>query len=459
MRPSVREAPGGAHPGEKRLRWLAWGILVVGLVVIIRMTLAPGSAQDRIPGSFLCLLCGHDGLANLLRNVLLFFPLGVSLGVLARRPVPAWMGAVALSILIEGLQTQLPGRNPLLVDILSNGSGAGLGILVGAAVRTRVGNASSGRTPLAADPRPWMGLALAILLATGWLLSLSPPSPPHYVQWTARLGHLEVYEGTLREARLEGRPLQPGRHPDPSFLSRGLTEGGLLELEMEAGPPPPGTAPVFSVFNDRREELFLLGVAGKDLVVHLPHRGVRLGLANPHLRAWHGLAGVGTGERVEVGFRLHPGEACFTLDGAEHCEARPSLAKGWALLLFPPRLGPNARGVVSTLWLMAVAFPAVFLAPSVGRGIRNGALLAAISVAVPLLPIFGVPLAPWTAGGLLLGTGLGLGLRWWLGLGRGCGMAPAETESTSVRTSVPTSARTGTGAPPEAPCSSRRGRR
>ncbi len=428
MHPSMREASGGAHPGEDRLRWLAWLLLLSSLVVIVRVTLAPGTAQDRIPEDFLCLLCGQAGLANLLRNVLLFFPLGVALGIQARAgawqaPARAWMGAVSLSILIEAAQTQIPGRNPLLIDILSNGSGAGLGVLVGAAVRARVRNPPSGRFPLAADPRLWMGVALGILLTTGWLLSLSPPPPPHYVQWTARLGHLEVYEGSLRAAWLEGRHLAPGRHPDPSFLSRGLTAGGLLELEVEAGPPPPGTAPVLSVFNDRQEELFLLGVAGEDLVVHLPHRATRLRLTHPDIRAWDAFAGFGMGAGVEVGFRLRSAEACFTVDGAERCEARPSLAKGWALLLFPPRLGRGGRGVLSTLWLMALAFPAAFLARSGTGGIRNGALLALASLAIPLLPLSGAPLVPWTAVALLMGAGLGLGAHW--GLGIGSGMAPA----------------------------------
>lgn len=420
---------------------MAWFLFLSGLVVIAGVTLPPGTAQDRIPESFFCVLCGQAGLANLLRNILLFFPMGVGLGILARARGSAWVGALALSILIEGAQTQIPGRNPLLVDILANGSGAGLGILVGAAVRMRVQVPSLGRLPFAANPRPWMLMAVAIMLATAWLLALSPPPSPLYVQWTARLGHLEIYEGTLREARLDGRPLEPGRHPDPAFLSRGLLEGGLLELELDAGPAPPGTAPVLSVFNERQEEFFLLGVTGEDLVVHLPHRADRLRLARPDIRVGNAFAGVATGEAVRVGFRLRPGEACLTVDEAERCEAHPSLGKGWAILLFPPRLGPRVRGALSTLWLMALAFPAAFLARSGAGGIRNGALLAGVSLAIPLLPHSGVPMAPWTAVALLVGAGIGLGLRQWLGLGRG--MAPAGTE--------PETAPTGTRSPPEYP--------
>jgi len=441
MHPSVREAPGGAHPGEARLRWLAWFLVVSSLVVIARVTLAPGTAQDRIPESFFCTLCGQAGLANFLRNILLFFPLGVGLGILARARGPVWVGAVALSILIEGAQTQIPGRNPLLADILANGSGAGLGILVGAAVRMRVRVPSPGRIPFPANPRPWMGMAVVILLATGWLLALSPPSAPHYVQWTARLGHLENYEGRLREAHLDGRPLEAGLHPDPSLLSRGLLGGGLLELEVDAGPAPPGTAPLLSVFNHRQEEFFLLGVTGEDLAVHLPHRSARLRLARPDLRVPKAFAGVAVGEGVRVAFQLHPGEACLTVEGAERCEARASLGKGWAILLFPPRLGPQMRGALSAFWLMALAFPAAFLARSGASGIRNGALLAGVSLAIPLLPQSGVPLAPWTAAALLVGAGIGLGLRQWLGLGRG--MAPAGME--------PDTAPTGLDAPPAHP--------
>jgi glycopeptide antibiotics resistance protein len=101
--------------------------LVAAIVLIAALTLTPGSP---LPYLYLADLTEPwiDPLVlSAALNVLLFVPLGIVLGWFGR----PWLllGAVAVSVTIELVQFVLPGRNPLLSDVVTNALGACLGYL------------------------------------------------------------------------------------------------------------------------------------------------------------------------------------------------------------------------------------------------------------------------------------------------------------------------------------------
>ena len=122
-----------------------------------------------------CLTCSRTWLADLIRNIALFVPLGAALvwrGLPMGRVVA--LGA-ALSLLIEGLQLfGLPaGRTPALADLVSNTLGTGIGAL---AVRNAAALAAPSPRMARTLGIAWSALAAAVLGVSAVLLS--PAAPP-----------------------------------------------------------------------------------------------------------------------------------------------------------------------------------------------------------------------------------------------------------------------------------------
>ncbi len=396
-------------PPRPAVRVAAWALLAAALPLVLLLTLSPGTPLDLVEQTGPCLVCGDDGLSNLIRNIVLFLPLGLAAGLLTGSLWFPVIGAVVLSGGIELAQFTIPGRNPLLVDFAMNVLGAGIGAGLGLWALDRLaGVPPSGWL---ANPLTWAGGACTVLLATGWLYSLSPPDPPYYVNWRADHGHLERYQGEVVEVRLDDVLLTGGRVVDPDRISARLLAGGPLVIVVEAGPPPSSLAPLLSVHTGDEEEVFVLGASGPDLVLRLPYRATRLRMARPDLVAPDALAGVEEGETVEVGLVAGDRGSCILVNGAGTCEILPSLAEGWALLLFPSGIDSRPRGLLSLLWLVALGFPSGFLAatPRVAGGCAIGLALAALLIGAS--PVFLPGTEFLVPGALAGGVATGFGAR------------------------------------------------
>ena len=101
--------------------------LVAAIVLIVALTLTPGSPLPYLYLADLAEPWVDPSVLAAALNVLLFVPLGM---------VIAWFGrprlllaAVAASVTIELVQFALPDRNPLLRDVGTNSLGACLGYL------------------------------------------------------------------------------------------------------------------------------------------------------------------------------------------------------------------------------------------------------------------------------------------------------------------------------------------
>ena len=138
---------------QTRLTWGARAALVGVLLLAVVLTLTP---SPLLTGLF----DFHDGLARVvgrltlgqtevsleeaeaLANVLLFIPIGLLLRLALPRVLSSALLALATagSLGIEVVQyLALPGRTPSLVDVLTNGGGAAIGLVLGVDAQRLVG--------------------------------------------------------------------------------------------------------------------------------------------------------------------------------------------------------------------------------------------------------------------------------------------------------------------------------
>ncbi|HEX3867544.1 MAG TPA: VanZ family protein [Gemmatimonadaceae bacterium] len=154
------------------------------IALILVATLTPTSGPEQ-PFLF-CILCGDRGAADAVANVILYLPLGLTLAALTGRPVMVVLSAALLSTCIEVTQAvAIPGRDGAFGDIVFNTAGAATGVAI---IHTR---------GLWLDPSPRLSrclgafatiIALAVVLLTGFLTSLSLPNTRWFGQWTPQFG-------------------------------------------------------------------------------------------------------------------------------------------------------------------------------------------------------------------------------------------------------------------------------
>ena len=376
---------------------------------ILALTLHPADGTHDLGVHALCLACGEYGVANIFRNILLFVPLGLGLGLALRPGLMAWLPAPLLSAAIELAQLVVPGRNTLLIDWVANSAGGAVGIVLAAWGCVRIGrrSATSSSGPRPRTPSPSvLPLGICLLLAAATLVGsmaafrIALPAPPHFIQWTPALGHYDTYGGEILEATLGGQPVPGGRHPDPAQLEALLLAGAPLEVEFEAGAPPAGLAPIFNIFTGTRRELLVLGARRDALAVRLPFQAARWRLDRPELRLPGAMAGVDPGRRVVLEFRMAEDGVCLQVtpgsgtepgpplagDGApvrSTCGLRPTPADGWSLLLFPGPLSHGVLQAMGVLWLVGLGLLPGFFSPRLRWAAAAGGGLALLALAAP----------------------------------------------------------------------------
>jgi VanZ family protein len=375
------------------------------LAVIAAATLIPVAQPDVEPlPAFVWL----GGLADVLRNVALFLPLGAAgawLGLPFRRALPAALG---LSAAIELVQLAIPGRFTSPFDVVSDGAGAALGwgIVYTAEAWLRPPAALARRLERA------FALAAALLLAGSALLLLPAPTAGlYFAHLPPRVANLFAYDGTIDAASLAGTALANGPlGPERSDAVRSALAGDFaLRFRGSAGRPGAGLAGLVFVSDERDRAVLLAGLDGEDLVLRWRGRADALGLESPTLRvegAWHGVA---AGSPVAIEITRSGASTCIALATLQRCELGFHAGSGWQALLPVLAFPPGAFALLDFLWVAALAAPLGLWA----RG-RGSALLAAAVAAAPLalLPalvrVQATPLRVWLtfAGGWLVGHAL-----------------------------------------------------
>jgi len=314
--------------------------LIVWVALIGALTLHPVESSGEIIDA-LCLVCGVRGTADLLLNVALFVPFGYLMGrQWGWRYAVLW--GLVLTIGVESLQLEIPGRSPALGDLVANMTGA----LLGAGV---AGHESTGAAVLAV-------LAVLVALSPAVFFEPDPPDGIYYGQWTARFGNMAAYEGRVVSATIGAIDVPSRRSPRSEEIRRVLSRDGPIDVRFEAGGPTPELAPVFSVFDGMRREIFLMGVDGTDIVVRRWLRARSFRLDTPEMRWTDALAGVRKDESVRV--RIEPGSRalCVTVNDRTRCDLLPKQGAGWTLLYGPSGLSPLLTDVLSSAFVLGLGF-------------------------------------------------------------------------------------------------------
>ncbi|MEP7383243.1 MAG: VanZ family protein, partial [Gemmatimonadota bacterium] len=396
-------------PGASPRRWLGPAL---SLAFIAALTLRPAPRPlFQVPMD--CLICGDLGGVDVILNVALFVPLGITLvaaGTSWRRAVAI---AFATTLLVESLQyTLIPGRDATLSDLLTNTIGGTIGALL----------ATHWRRVLSPPPAAarWLMvaatlLAVGIMSGTAALLRPAVPDMGMWGQWTPQQLTFEPYDGTVHRFEVNDIPIPYNLVPESEPLRQRILGGETRAVvDFTAGTPTRRLSAIARA-GSRFQEVLLVGVHGTDLVFR-----TRLAVRDWLLR----LPGIAlpdaippAGEAVIAMAGLHRNRWYATVHssrGVQHVEIPFAVSLGWTFILpFDRPLRPGDEWL-SALWLAALMLPAAAWGALGGASTATGTpfnrwwLLAVECQAAALLlaPAFAhfAPASLWEWSGLALGA-------------------------------------------------------
>jgi hypothetical protein len=363
------------------------------LAFIAVATLRPTGPEPFL-GWTTCLVCSNDGVAEAVQNVLLFVPLGLTLGLAGQRAAVVALAGLALSLSIECAQILIPGRDPNVGDIVWNATGAGAGWLAATVAR---GLAFAPRRVAGRRAAAAVAATVAVLVAIAWLFQPAATRPPYRAQ------RRSAGAGAILSASLGTVPLDPGRLPEGPTTDA-LALSAALRAVAIVGPLE--ESPYWLRVRDgRRRDVVTLRKIGPDLVYRYRTRAVMWSLDQPDLRARRAMASFAPGDTAEVIVARERLRVCAVVNQVPHCGLGPRLGRGWALLRFPRDAPHIVHGLLDVLWLALLYVP-------VGLAARRDRLHLGLTV-VALAALWIVPalagLEPTRlheAAGALLGAGL-----------------------------------------------------
>jgi VanZ family protein len=384
--------------------------LSLAVAVILGATLLPigtpaplASGQPWLNWSF--------PLADMVRNWLLFIPLGAALRSCGMRGRRALAIGVGLSLGIETLQSGIHGRETALSDVLANalGTGAGIGLVRTAPHWISVTGRRAKRHAAAAA-----AIAVAAMLATGALLAPAATTAPLWAHHTPRMDNFQPYTGRVLEADLDGIELPYGELADSRALGAHLNGDYTLRVIAEAGDPPAGQAALLLVTDQRQQEILLLGPDAEDLVLRFRNRGEWLGLETARIRDSGALRGLAVGERIRLEAVRKGADLCLDVNGSKACGLGFTIGDGWSLLVWDQPALARHRRLLGAIWLGMLLFPLGFWGnPSKSTAAAGGAVVAGMLLAPAATGLLPTPL--WqllgAAGGAAAGGVAGRALR------------------------------------------------
>ena len=382
-------------PASTRRIWAL--VALAGLALVMRLTLFPTSDPDT--GTFhWCVLCGDFGLADFIANVILFMPLAAGLsgmGVSWRSTVLVLFG---LSAGIELVQLVIPGRESALGDIVANTSGAALGAALPPWWPRRRRSGVVGGAATAG--------VLAVMVGAGLALRPNLPKRVYYGQWTADLGMYDWYQGRVLSAQIGDLALPSWRLEDSRAVRERLLSGVPLGVRAIAGPRTARLAPVFSIFDQKQQEIVVLGPDRDDLVLRVRRLAVDLRLHEPDAR-WRGaMAGVSPGDTLSLGLRVSGSGLCLRLNARERCDIALSAGEAWRLVQDRPHLTDDAQLILDGLFMILLGLPLGLMFPKRLSGFT--AIAVAVAGIALLPPALGLALTP-PFQFVAFGTGIAVG--------------------------------------------------
>jgi len=326
------------------------------------------SAGTETHGWSFTLTSGDTALAELLQNLILFIPLGVSLTLARVHPFRVVTIGGLLSFTVEFLQQFIPGRDPSVGDIVCNTISTALGVLLVVAAPIW----------LWAPPRRsvWQArvtalVAVLVWYGTGVMLRQAFPPLPYHVVMTPQIPHFGYYEG--------GAVLK---------VTPGVRS---LEVRAVAAPYPPGrTSPLIAVLDRTDERVLLLSVDGPDLTLRYDMPALRWTLEQLDLRLRGAMKFVAPGDTFIAATWHDSTNICLRVNATERCHLGYTIGDGWKLIYYPEGRPPWTLDLINTLWMVGCVIGVGFWAAreTAGRGTAgSGGLLAMGSVIAGLLMV------------------------------------------------------------------------
>jgi hypothetical protein len=373
------------------------------MLALIMLTMAPSPGLGPYDRPVICVLCGPEGSADAILNVLLFVPLGLLLGHTRRAPLRAAALGFLISLAVESTQLFIPGRQPALGDLIWNTSGAVVGVFLYRAVIDRLYRTT--RSPAQGLGAPLLtGLAV---IAAGWLLGPRPSTHLYWSLWTPPLVGMPQYDGAVIAVTLDGVPIPPQEFPKHLNPARAWLADWTFETSLVKGEPPERLAPVIILADVGSEEAAFLGVVREDLVWRDRLWAETFGFHQPNFRVPGALRGIAVRDTVRIEVRRVGVDRCIAVDTQARCHRGFTPGRTWSLLRGAGRLSDHERRGLDLTWLLVLGLPTGFLSMGLWATIRHGVLLVGLVAASAWI----TPLGAWylASDSLVILVGVGLG--------------------------------------------------
>lgn len=368
------------HTTRRRLRVPIGSAGTVGTIMLILLIcLFPTSGETPSALRF-CLLCGAEGTADFLRNILLFLPLGLSLWMATGSVPTAILLAGGLSLGVEITQVWIPGRQSTLGDFVANTLGAALG--AGALAHRHVWLFP----PRRVRPIVQIGygtFVLVLLILPSLLFSVSSPFGTLYGNWNPTIGLPDAYQGRVVEARVGDLEVPSRRIEEGDQLARLITGGAEISMTFVAAASRAETTPIFRILNEERVEFLTLSTQGTSLLVRLRTRAADLRLSDPPYHLADALSPDAVGDTLTFQLVREPGGGHIaTLSGGGSVRDGWHLERmvhdAWLLVLGSRRGRAAGDAWAGLLWVVLLALPLGWYGGHVTHGIVSIGLLLLI---------------------------------------------------------------------------------
>lgn len=353
-------------------------LLLLSVSAILVLTLFPAGG-DAPKGASICIICGDRGLADAVSNMILFAPFGVALALLHRRPMSVAIAALLLSLSVESLQSVIPGRYTSLGDVAFNTLGATIAAYGWLNHRSWITprRVVASRFYLAASIA-----AATVFLLTAYFLHPAFPMTTYYGQWTPQVAHLEWYNGRVTQVSLSDMTLPSRRLEQSAEVRLHLIRGSPMVVRFVGGTPVTGLASLFSIADERRRGVMLLGPDRGDLVFRYRMRADNWRLDRPDHRFQEAFGNIAPGDTGRAAVWRDGDAYCLEVNSHRRCGLGYTIGDGWALLVYPERLPSILQELIGLIWVAILLVPLGFWA-------RRGAL-AVIGALPPLVVLLAV---------------------------------------------------------------------
>jgi len=380
-----------------RTRRVGWALAIVASLAIAYGTLSPRPGMSGREGyAAVCRICDGTPGVDVIANVVLFIPLGVGLMLAGMRPARALLVMAGMTTAIELAQLRLvPGRDASVVDILTNVTGALVGVLIGRHWRTLVRPNASAAAALAVGAAVTF---LAIVAATSVALTPSLPAPP----WQSNRGPGSELgpSGRILDARVAGQPVTvDDTVRNAAAVRAGLLAGQPVVVTAIVPRDPAQSTHLAQILDFDIDDIVVVSRARDDAVFHLRNAGRDARLREIAVRLTGFFREPGS-DTVRVTGAWDRGSLVLTAQRGSTVReyALPLTASlGWAFLLPNSGVGPSYTPV-SAAWLAILLLPFAYWSTLAARA-PNGAVrwrvVQAVVIAAALLgPSRILPLAP-----------------------------------------------------------------